>query len=245
MSYLRKIANVDELGEINMPQDILNQILYNIGEDISVGSIVYRRLMNSNTRFTVEVWVMSDNTFCVFSGEFDGMWTVSNIEYNGNFSSEAEAESFVQANLQSKADFNEVVMVQSRLKKNDFMRKHAAGKEPDYEEIAKGFASTIDVSVPDIEKGHASSLNKYYDDFESYMKKYYPEWAKYPAFIWGGWGYFVDSYNNQENKEEKPEEDTQVENQQEEQNEQVEQIQQTDVTPTVDVSMDMGSDSSN
>lgn len=247
MARLMKKADIEELGEINMPQDILNQVVYNAGEDTTADSIVYRRLMNSNTKFTVEVWIMSDNTFGIFSGMFDGMWTINNIGYHGGFHSESEAESYVQLNLQDKAEYNEVVNVQSRLRKNDFMKKQAAGKEPEYEEIAKGFAEKTKIEIPEVEKGHASSLNKYYDGFVSYMEKYYPEWAKYPAFIWSGWGYFVDTFGK-DNDEEVQEETTQEPEENEEvETQEVQQVQETQDVPTInDSTMDMGGgDSSN
>lgn len=205
MTRLKKIASVEDLGEMNMPSNIIDQNLYGEGADISVESVLYRRLMNSNTKFIVEMWKMSDNTFGVFSGKFNGMWTIDSIETNGNFADESEAESYIQTNLQSQAEYGETVMIQSRLK-SSFRKLHAAGKEPDYQEIADGFASQIDIKIPQVEEGHKSSLNKYYDDFASYMTKYYPEWAKYPAFIWGGWGYFTDNYKNEEQPEEPKEE---------------------------------------
>lgn len=240
MTRLKKIASIEDLGEMNMTSDLINQNLYTSGEDISAESVVYRRLMNNNTKFIVEMWKMSDNTFGVFSGKFNGMWTIDSIEANGNFADESSAESYIQTNLQGQAEYNETVMIQSRLKKT-FRTLHAAGKEPDYQEIADGFASQVDIKIPEVEEGHKSSLNKYYDDFVDYMTKYYPEWAKYPAFIWGGWGYFTDNYKNEEQPEEPKEEPKE-----ETQEEVVQEVEQPEVNTTdVGTGMDTGGGDSN
>jgi len=204
LTRLKKIASLEDLGEMNMPLDFINQALYAQGVDITAESTLYRRLMNKNTKFIVEMWAMSDKTFGVFSGDFNGMWTVGNIEYNGNFASESEAESYIQNNLQGQAEYGETVMVESRLKRNDFMRKQAAGDEPDYKKLADEFAK--EMNIPEVEREHKTSLNKYYEDWVGYMEKYYPEWAKFPAFIWRGWGYFVDNTVVEEDQE-KPEEE--------------------------------------
>lgn len=235
MTRLRKTASIEDLGEMNMQQDLINQILYTEGEDITVESVLYRRLMNQNTKLIVEMWSMSDATFGVFSGSYNGMWTIDSIETHGIFDNESAAESYIQANLQGQAEYGEVVMVGSRLKRNNFKTLQAAGSEPDYKEIADGFANHVDIKIPDVEKGHKTSLTKYYDDFTSYMTKYYPDWARYPAFIWGGWGYFTDNYGKDEgSKEEEPKEDEQQETQQE--------VQQEQAQPAVDMGSDIGSD---
>lgn len=234
MKRLRKIAGIEDLDEMNMPSDVLNQVVLASGEDIRVEKVVYRRLMEKNIRFIVEMWLMSNNTYGVFSGDFGGMWTINNIKLEGNFKSQSEAELYVQTNLQDKAEYGEAVMIESRLKRVDFLKKQAAGKEPDYKEIADGFKETVDINIPEVEKGHSNSFDKYYSQFEGYMKKYYPEWAKYPAFIWGGWGYFIDSFKNEESKETPEVEDKQEEQVQEQ------SIETTEVQDTPEMSMDMG-----
>lgn len=247
MARLKKVASLEDLGELNMPQDTINQILYAQGIDITVETPLYRRLMNQNTKFTVEMWSMSDSTFSVFSGTFNGMWTPGNIEYNGNFSSEAEAESYIQNNLQGQAEYGETVMVESRLKRNDFMKKHAAGDEPDYKKMATEFAR--EMNIPEVELEHKTSLNRYYENWQDYMEKYYPEWAKYPAFIWRGWSYFTDNFANeskQEETKEEPKEETPEVKEQEQENVQEEPEENTDplAHPGAEVGVsDMGLDS--
>lgn len=247
---LRKLAEIEELNEMNMPVDVINQVLYNQGEDVTVEEVLYRRMMNENTKYIVEIWSLSDNQFGVFSGKFDGMWTINNINYNGKFASSAEAESYVQNNLQSQAEYGETVKIESRLRKNNFKILYAAGKEPDYKSIAQEFYETLDINIPEVEKGHKTSLNKYYDDWVAYMKKYYPEWAKYPAFIWRGWGYLVDyatqkhEEQNEDNKDkEEIKEDTikseEVEKQTiDESNQDVSTEQQPVETPSVNMNVD-------
>lgn len=241
MTRLRKIASIEDLSEMNMPQDLINQILYQQGEDVTAEDVLYRRLMNQNTKFIVEMWSTSDKTFRVFSGSYNGMWTPGDIENHGIFDNESAAESYIQENLQGQAEYGEAVMVGSRLKRNNFKTLHAAGNEPDYKEIADGFASHIDIKIPDVEKGHKTSLNKYYDDFASYMTKYYPDWARYPAFIWGGWGYFTDNFGkDEEPKEEEPKEEEVKEEPQQEQAQP--EVQPAMDTNTVDMGSDIGSD---
>lgn len=225
MSRLKKLANVEELNEMNMPSNVLNTIIQVENANDTVNTVVYRRLMNNNTKFIVEIWELAGQKYVVFHGRFQGQWTNENIHMSEIFESLNEAQLYVQSNLQGEAEVNELV-VSKRLKGN-FRKLLAAGKEPDYQEISKGFQK--EVNIPEVEMQHKDHLNSYYNEWVNYMKRYYPEWAQYPAYIWRGWGYFTDSVTKEE-----PAEDNK-----EQQNNEV-----VDNTPVVnDMSMDMGGDS--
>ena len=147
MSRLRKMkkkATLEDLNNMNMPMGLLNEILLSKGEDEVVENVKYRRMMNSNMKFVVEMWEMSDKTYSVFSGEFQGAWTLDNIEFNGNFSDDTEAELYIQTKLQSSADTQENV-VGSVKRLNNFKKKLASGKGPDYDTVIDGFLKEVEI----------------------------------------------------------------------------------------------------
>ncbi|MNC25065.1 hypothetical protein D3C81_1796090 [compost metagenome] len=58
------------------------------------------------------------------------------------------------------------------------------------------------------QKGIKKVDNKYYNEWIDFMKKYYPEWTAYPAYIWRGWGYMSNPNNQQNENEDSPSKDS-------------------------------------
>lgn len=195
-SRLKKIASIEDLSEMNVSQTLINQILQGDNTGVSSEYVTFRRLMNSNTKFVVEIWSLNDGTFGVFSGYFEGQWNPDIVNYHGSFQSESEAELYVQDNLQQHAESKENLLARKK-KAREMM---TAGKEPEYSKLAKDFLKSIDIKDP-------KNINKYYRDWVQYMNHYYPEWAAYPAFIWRGWGYVSTIADNKENTDQKNDSD--------------------------------------
>lgn len=110
VSRLLRVAKVEDLGQKNMEATTLNIILHDNNVDATVSSPVFRKLMNSNTRYIVEVWQLNDAKFVVFSGYFNGDWTADNVTFNGVFEDQPSADLYVQENLQSEAESKENLM---------------------------------------------------------------------------------------------------------------------------------------
>jgi hypothetical protein len=110
ISRLRKIAEIEDLGEKNIPSDFINQILVSKEINAQSETLIYRHLMNANSRFVVEIWQLSDKSFAVISGHFNGQWTLGDIEYDGPYESQSEAEMFVQTELQGQAETPENIL---------------------------------------------------------------------------------------------------------------------------------------
>lgn len=85
----------------------------------------------------------------------------------------------------------------------------AAGKEPDYNDLAQEFLKTVTID-------DKKNVNKYYQSWVDYMNRYYPEWAAYPAFIWRGWGYVTNVVEDKEDNKEDNKEETNQDTHQEE-----------------------------
>lgn len=206
ISRLKRIASIEDIGEKNMPQNLVNQILQGQDTGVASESVVFRKEMNSNTRFVVEIWSLDNGTFGVFSGHYEGQWNPGIIDYHGGFSSETEAQLFVQDNLQSQAESKENLLA----KKKEIARTMmAAGKEPDYNDLAQEFLKTVTID-------DKKNVNKYYQSWVDYMNRYYPEWAAYPAFIWRGWGYVTNVVEDKEDNKEDNKEETNQDTHQEE-----------------------------
>lgn len=191
VSRLRRIASINDLGEKNMPQDLINQILQTQDTGVASESTIFRKEMNSNTRFVVEIWSLDNGTFGVFSGHFEGQWNPGIIDYHGGFTSETEAQLYVQDNLQGQAESKENLLAS---KKEIAKKLMAAGKEPEYSDLAQEFLKTVTIE-------DKKNVNKYYQNWVDYMNRYYPEWAAYPAYIWRGWGYVTSIVEDQNDKE--------------------------------------------
>lgn len=207
MTRLKKIAELQDLGEMNMPNNVLNTIIQEKDASDTVNSVVYRRNMNSNTKFIVEIWELTGEKYVVFYGHFQGQWTQDNVSMSEIFDNLNEAQLYVQNHLQGEAEVNELVVSSKRLV--SFRKLLAAGNEPNYSEIARNFQK--EMNIPSVEMKHKDHLNKYYDQWADYMKQYYPQWSQYPAYIWRGWNYFTDSVT-EEDKSEEPKQDTPIEN---------------------------------
>ncbi|MNC25066.1 hypothetical protein D3C75_731420 [compost metagenome] len=107
ISRLKKVAAVENLDEKNMSTMVLNNILQETNTDATVSSILFRKMMNSNTRYIVEIWQLNNSRFAVFSGYFEGDWNVDNVTFNGVFEDQTAAELYVQENLQDEAESKE------------------------------------------------------------------------------------------------------------------------------------------
>ncbi|MDF2533878.1 MAG: hypothetical protein K0R18_35 [Bacillales bacterium] len=202
MARLKKVAELQELNELNMSSNVLNVIIQTKDASDTVSNVVYRRLMNNNTKLVVEIWELTGEKYAVFSGHYQGQWTANNIEMSEIFDSLNEAQLYVQTELQGEAEVNQLIVSFKRL--NNYKKIMAKGGEPNYNQIAKDFQK--EVNIPDVEMHHKEHINKYYGQFQDYMKQYYPEWAKYPAYIWGGWGHFTNLVNPDNSKDEPKEE---------------------------------------
>ncbi|MNJ90286.1 hypothetical protein D3C87_78810 [compost metagenome] len=209
MTRLKKIAELQDLGEMNMSTNVLNTIIQTKDASDTVSNVIYRRNMNSNTKFVVEIWELTGEKYAVFYGHFQGQWTQDNVSMSDIFDNLNEAQLYVQNQLQGEAEVNELVVATKRL--NGFKKLLAAGSEPDYNEISKNFQK--EMNIPSVEMKHKDHLNKYYDQWTDYMKKYYPQWSQYPAYIWRGWNYFTDStQKDEDDKKDESEQDNFVEN---------------------------------
>jgi hypothetical protein len=199
---LKKTADKQELGNKNMPEYFLNQILVtapdNLGGDSKVQELILRELRNETTGYIIEVWKLNNNSYAVFEGECPTSWVTQNdITVLGEFGTEPEALGFINSNsdIIQKSQVVENAFddqgngtqqnVASRIR--DFQTRFAKGQEPDYKFLKKDFMKKY--KIKSIDPKNKDSYLASYKAWIEYMLNYYPEWAQYPAYVWRGWGY--------------------------------------------------------
>ena len=120
---LKRLAAVEDLGEKNMNQSILNQILLDNGEEMVVNEVLFREMLNDSTKYVVETWKTNTGEFAIFSGKHDGSWRIDNIEYNGKQNSESNALLYVQQNLQQEAGGFDILVAKSQIRLKKISKK--------------------------------------------------------------------------------------------------------------------------
>lgn len=64
-----------DLGEKNIPEQILAQV-----SPFPLKVLYWREEATNIPNTTVEIWMLQDNSFAVFAGEYDGTWGAENIQ---------------------------------------------------------------------------------------------------------------------------------------------------------------------
>lgn len=126
-SRLKKIANLEtfENQQMEMPQNVINQVLDREGQEYTVSHPVYRKMIHKNNKYIVEMWDLGDDKVAIVSGTFKGnQWTLTDIEFHGIFDNLQLAIQHAMQAFQSETDTPGAITANKKNKLKKTFRKH-------------------------------------------------------------------------------------------------------------------------